>query len=104
MRKTFLFWIAAVVAILFLLGATPVQTASAQAGQDRVASSPASSDVVQNGTHFLVRLDQEIRSGAEKVNTPFEVKTIEPLETSRGHVIRSGARILGTSAGSSREA
>jgi hypothetical protein len=31
----------------------------------------------------------------DSVNKTFEVKTIEPLETSRGHVLRPGARIVG---------
>jgi hypothetical protein len=50
---------------------------------------------VQNGTHFLVRLDQEMNTGKDKVNKKFEVKTLEPLETSSGYVLPVGARILG---------
>jgi hypothetical protein len=51
--------------------------------------------MVQNGTHFLVRLDQEMNTGKDKVSKKFEVKTIEPLETSSGHVLPTGARIVG---------
>jgi hypothetical protein len=82
------------VAIL-LLCAAPVRIALAQGAQDRITPTSPSSEVVQNGTRFLVRLEQEIRTGTAKVNAPFEVQTIEPLGTSRGHVIRSGARIVG---------
>ena len=36
-----------------------------------------------------------MNTGKDKVHTNFEVKTIEPLETSKGHVLPAGARILG---------
>jgi hypothetical protein len=42
-----------------------------------------------------VRLEQEMTTGKDKVNKTFEVKTIEPLQTSSGHVIPPGARIVG---------
>jgi hypothetical protein len=94
MPKTFPFWAVGTAAILLLCGkfVCPVPTG---AGQGRSAASRAAADSVQNGTHFLVRLDQEMNTGKDKVNKKFEVKTIEPLETSSGYVLPVGARIVG---------
>jgi len=94
MPKTFPFWAFGTSAILFLGGifVCPVPTG---AGQGRSAASHAAADSVQNGTHFLVRLDQEMNTGKDKVNKKFEVKTLEPLETSSGYVLPAGARIVG---------
>jgi hypothetical protein len=50
---------------------------------------------VPSGTHFLVRLDEELSSGKHKVNKKFEAKTLEPLETSNGYILQPGARIRG---------
>jgi hypothetical protein len=94
MPKTFPFWAVGTAAILLLSGifVCPVPTG---AGQGRSAASHAAFDSVQNGTHFLVRLDQEMSTGKDKVNKKFEVKTLEPLETLSGSVLPAGARILG---------
>ena len=94
MLKTFPFWAAGTAVILLLCGefAYPVPTG---AGQTRGAALPAAADLVQIGTHFLVRLDQGMNTGKDKVNKKFEVKTLEPLETSSGHVLPPGARIFG---------
>jgi hypothetical protein len=94
MPKTFPFWAVGTAAILLLCGifVCPVPTG---AGQGRSAASHAAADLVQSGTHFLVRLDQEVSTGKDKLNKKFEVKTIEPLETSSGHVLPVGARIVG---------
>ena len=94
MPKTFPYWAFGTSAFLFLSGVfvCPVPTG---AGQGRSAASHAAVDSVQNGTHFLVRLDQEMNTGKDKVNKKFEVKTLEPLETSNGSVLPAGARILG---------
>jgi hypothetical protein len=94
MRKTFPFWAAGTAAILLLFGKF-VCPMPAGARQGRNGASHAAADLVQNGTHFLVRLDQEMNTGKDKVNKKFEVKTIEPLETSSGYVLPVGARILG---------
>src|SRR5579863_7589035 len=94
MLKTFPFWKAGTAAIL-LLCVRFVCPAPAMAGQSKSAAVPAAADLVQNGTHFLVRLDQEMNTGKDKVNKKFEVKTIEPLEFSNGYVLPPGARILG---------
>jgi len=42
-------------------------------------------NAVPSGTHFLVRLDDELSTGKHKVNKKFEAKTLEPLETSNGY-------------------
>ena len=89
MPKTFLLW-AGVPSTLFLVCfgfASPKPTA---AGRDK-----DSSDQVKNGTRFLVRLDQELNTSRDKVSKNFEVVTIEPLETSKGHILPAGARIVG---------
>jgi len=94
MLKTFLIWAAGTTAILLLSGKF-VCPVPAEAGQSRGAALPATADLVQTGTRFLVRLDQELDTGKDKVNKKFEVKTIEPLETSNGYVLPPGARIRG---------
>jgi hypothetical protein len=94
MLKSFLFWAVGTAAIL-LLGGKFLCSAPAWAGQSRGAALPPASDLVQNGTHFLVRLDQEMNTGKDKVNKKFEVKTMEPLEFSSGYVLPAGARITG---------
>lgn len=94
MPKTFPFWTAGPAAIVLLCGifVGPIATG---ARQGRSAASHVSADSIQNGTHFLVRLDQEMNTGKDKLNKKFEVKTLEPLETSSGYVLLAGARILG---------
>jgi len=94
MKKTLPFWAVATAAILLLCGkiVSPITTV---AGQNRGAASQAATDLVQNGTHFLVRLDQEMNTGKEKVSKKFEVRTVEPLETSSGYVLPPGAKIVG---------
>lgn len=94
MPKDFPIRVAETAAILLLFGkfVCPVPT---RAGQGRGAASHAAFDSVQTGTHFLVRLDQEMNTGKDKVNKKFEVKTLEPLETSSGYVLPAGARIVG---------
>ena len=94
MLKTFLSWAAGTAAIL-LLGGKFLCPVPAVAGQGREAALPAAADLIQNGTHFLVRLDQEMNTGKDKVNKRFEVKTIEPLEFSNGYVLHPGAKIYG---------
>jgi hypothetical protein len=94
MLKTFSFW-AVGTAVILLLGSKMMCPVPAFAGQSRGAALPAAADLVQNGTHFLVRLDQDMNTGKDKVNKKFEVRTLEPLETLNGYVLPPGARILG---------
>jgi hypothetical protein len=67
-------------------------TAAAQSGGANVPSSP---DLVPDGTHFLVQLDQELATGKDKINKKFDVKTIEPLQSSAGFIVPPGAKIHG---------
>jgi len=94
MRKNSLLWAAGVAAVVVLcvkfMCATP--TASAQTTNP---AQPTVFDVVPNGTHFLIRLDQELSTGKDKVNRKFEAKTIEPLESSNGHILPLGETIRG---------
>jgi hypothetical protein len=88
MRQKFLLSIAVLTTLAFSVTGAPAGAAH---------SLPISevARAVPNGTHFLVRLDDELRSGVDKVNKKFEVTTIEPLETSSGLVVRPGAKIRG---------
>jgi hypothetical protein len=52
-------------------------------------------EVVPNGTHFLVSLDRELGTITGRVNDPFIARTLEPVETSRGHILGPGATIRG---------
>ncbi len=94
MRKALLHGTAGTAAILLLSQVlfSPIPTA---AGPSAAAAFPARVDLVRNGTHFLVRLNQEMSTGKNRVPDKFEVETIEPLETSRGHVLPPGVRIVG---------
>lgn len=94
MQKTVSFW-AAGTATALLLCVKFVCPISVAAGQGRTAASPPPSESVQDGAHFLVRLEQEMNTGRDRLNKPFEVKTIEPLATASGYVIPPGAKIVG---------
>jgi hypothetical protein len=89
MRRTFLLWVA-VTSVIFLLCGGFASVSPVAAGRDKEAS-----DLVQNGTRFLVRLDQELNTSRDKVSKGFEVKTIEPLESAKGYILPVGARIVG---------
>jgi hypothetical protein len=51
--------------------------------------------MVPNGTHFLVRLQDELSTAKQKVNNKFDAKTIEPLDTLDGLILPPGAKIRG---------
>ena len=70
----------------------PVSRAGAQ---DKPATRPVADDLVPDGIHFLVSLDQELSTAKDKVNKKFEAKTLDPLQTSSGYVIPPGAKIRG---------
>ena len=94
MRKIFLSWTGGTIATLFSLGifvCAPLTVAA----QSNVSALPSAADVVPNGTHFLVRLDDELNTGKNKVNKKFDAKTIETLETSNGYILPPGAKIRG---------
>ncbi|HEV2521179.1 MAG TPA: hypothetical protein VGT24_02260 [Candidatus Acidoferrales bacterium] len=92
LRKDFLTRV--VVVAIFIFCGRFVAPAPA-AAQDANVASPGTADLVPNGTHFLVRLDQELGTGKDRVNKKFDVKTVEPLETSAGAVLPPGAKIHG---------
>jgi len=69
--------------------------ASAGTAQDKAEARPVADDLVPNGIHFLVSLDQELSTAKDKVNKKFEAKTLDPLQTSSGYVIPPGAKIRG---------
>jgi hypothetical protein len=93
MRKRLFQWIA-VIGLVSLAG----WFASAKSGaipQNGTEPPPATFNAVPNGTHFLVGLDDEVNTGKDKVNRKFDVKTLEPLESTNGSVIPPGTRIRG---------
>ncbi len=94
MRKICLFWAVGAIAALLLCAnfLWPAQTAAAPGGS---AGPPATTELIRNGTHFLVRLNQDMNTGKDKVHDKFEVETIEPLQTSKWHVLPVGAKIAG---------
>jgi hypothetical protein len=63
--------------------------------QGNVAGHASVSDAVPNGTHFLVRLDDELNTGKHKVNKKFGARTLEPLQTSNGYILPAGVKIRG---------
>lgn len=65
------------------------------AGQGRSATQQTADDSTQAKARFLVRLNQEMNTGRDKVSQSFEVTTLEPVQTANGYTIRPGARIVG---------
>ncbi len=94
MPKPFPFWATGIAAFVLVCGrlTCPVLIG---AGQNRAAAATGETSQVRNGTHFLVRLDEEMNSGRDRVNKRFDVRTIEPLEFSNGYVLPAGAKISG---------
>ena len=81
--------LAGVVLLLSYFGNWPV------GAQSRSTASAHAAHFVPKGPRFLVRLEQQLNTGRDRLNEKFEVKTIEPLQDSSGYVIRPGARISG---------
>jgi hypothetical protein len=93
MRKSFLCWVATVGAVA-LVGLFE----SAKAGtlpQNGADAPSVAANTVPNGTHFLVRLDDELSTAKHGVNKKFEAKTLEALEASNGYILSPGAKIRG---------
>ena len=70
-----------------------IEPVLAAQGEDAAPSTVA--NLVPNGTHFLVRLDDELNSGKNRVNKKFSARTLEPLQTTSGGILPPGARIRG---------
>jgi hypothetical protein len=71
---------------------------SAKAGtlpQNGAEAPSVAANTVPSGAHFLVRLDDELSTAKHGVNKKFEAKTLEPLESSNGYILPSGAKIRG---------
>ena len=103
MRPRLLMGVAGVaVVILLSLGiAGPIRSAWAQnevqnGSPDAPPPPPApAGNWVPDGTHFLVDLDQELGTAKDRVNKKFDVRTLDPLQSSAGYVIPPGAKIHG---------
>jgi hypothetical protein len=65
------------------------------ARQTDTAPPTAVMGMVPNGTHFLVRLQDELNTAKQKVNNKFEAQTIAPLEAQDGQILPPGAKIHG---------
>jgi hypothetical protein len=93
MRKSLLWWaaIAGAVALVGLFDSVKAGTLQ----QNGVEPSSVAANTIPNGTHFLVRLEDELSTAKHRVNKKFEAKTLDPLETSNGYILPSGAKIRG---------
>ena len=85
--------VAATSLVLFLCAITFAP--SSKAARSGNAALPSAAEVVPNGTHFLVRLDNELSTGKDRVNKKFYARTLEPLETSSGYILPPGAKVRG---------
>ena len=85
--------IAAAVLAVAIASFMSIGAMHAAQNDDRVPSAVA--NLVPNGTHFLVRLDNELNSGKTSLNKKFQAKTLEPLQTSTGMILPPGAKIRG---------
>src|SRR5205807_5071620 len=56
---------------------------------------PLETFAVTPGTKFLVRLEDELNTKGTQENSPFKVKTLEPLEAGSGFYLPPGAEIVG---------
>jgi hypothetical protein len=83
------------IGLLFLGFGNLVQGQSALAAQGSSAAPPAVFAAVPTGTHFLIRLDDELNSGKNKVNKRFGARTLEPLQSSDGSILPAGAKVRG---------
>jgi hypothetical protein len=85
--------VAATSLVIFLYAIT--FALSIKAAQSGSAALPSAAEVVPNGTHFLVRLDDELSTGKDKLNKKFDARTLEPLETSSDYILPPGAKVRG---------
>lgn len=90
--RRFPFWAGLLFAVLIIGGAAWRTIPAFGAPTPRFH---APGNYVEDGTVFLVRLEGDIDSGTAKTGSKFEVKTIEPLQTSSGSVLPTGERISG---------
>ncbi|MBZ5644341.1 MAG: hypothetical protein LAO19_16415 [Acidobacteriia bacterium] len=94
MRLKFSSWALGATVLAMSLGCFAyIESALAAQADDSAPSAVA--NLVPNGTHFLVRLDDELNSGKNRVNKKFSARTLEPLQTTRGGILPPGAKIRG---------
>jgi hypothetical protein len=93
MRKSLLCWVAIVGAVALVGLFESVEAGTLQ--QNGVEAPPVAANTVPNGTHFLVRLDDELSTAKHGVNKKFEAKTLEPLESLNGYILPPGAKVRG---------
>lgn len=82
----------ALAAAICLLAAT---TLPLSAQQGTTGSSTSNYSVIPQGTRFLVKLDDSLSTKKHKAGKKFDLKTLDPLETPDGYVIRPGTEIRG---------
>ncbi|MGH9679027.1 MAG: hypothetical protein ACRD4Y_03685 [Candidatus Acidiferrales bacterium] len=98
MRKRHAFssfsWTVGIALLLLGLGDL-ARVQDALAAQGGSSAPRATFAAVPSGTHLLIRLDEELNSGKNKVNKTFGARTLEPLESSDGSILPAGAKIRG---------
>jgi len=98
MRMSILVWVA-IVGAASLVGLFDVAMAGT-IPQTGAEPSSVAVNAVPSGTHFLVRLDDELSTGKHKVNKKFEAKTLEPLKLQMDIFFSLARRSVDTSAAS----
>lgn len=93
MRRGYFRWIT-ILGLMSLAGSFGTAKARAQS-QNGAETPPPTLNAIPSGYHFLVGLDDELSTEKDKVNRKFEVKTLEPLQSTNGSVIPPGAKIRG---------
>ena len=74
---------------------TPSSRADAHAADGERHGLPAETFAVVPGTHFLVRLENDLNTKEVHKNQAFHVRTLEPLEAGQGNYLPPGAVIVG---------
>jgi hypothetical protein len=93
MIKNLRWWVAIAGAVGLVGLFEPAKAGTPQ--QNSAAAPSVAANLVPNGTHFLVRLDDELSTAKHGVNKKFEAKTLELLEASNGYILPPGAKIRG---------
>jgi hypothetical protein len=94
MHKSLLIWVVGIATTLLFVG-TIVSAPSILAAHRSLRALPRAADVVPNGTHFLILLDDDLSTSKSNLNKKFDARTIEPLQTSNGYILPPGAKVRG---------
>lgn len=81
--------------LLFLAFAFPIQTYSQSEPPDPTAAQTAEFNQIAPGTRLVVRLQDRLSTKESKTGQTFVARTIEPLSTSDGGMMRPGAEVRG---------